>query len=224
MITGPGSRRAIVVEVLGLPATGKTTVVDGIASADGAVAVRRRSPADVAAHALSAIRLTSPLVTMVTKGCTPKDRNRLIRLGACSAIARRHVRRGAEAFVFDQGPVFLLRQLAGSGGACGAAIEPSWSGYLERWARALDLVVVLDAPDEVVLERVRARTKAHPLQRLSDAEACRHLAEDRQAFDLVLELLASHGTVRERRIDTSMMSPDETRASVGDAIAELVPA
>lgn len=215
-------RSIAVIELLGLPGAGKTTVVQAVAST-GTVAVmsRYRSLANVPAYSMAALRLAPALASGSWKGCSWRDRNRLIRLESSRSIVRRHARSRADAFVFDQGPVFLLKQLSGSDCARSTAAEARRVEILRRWGRTFDLALVLDAPDDVLLQRVRSRGKRHPLQDMSDDLARQALDAERRSLELLLEELRGYGTVRTQRIDTSESSQGATEAAVLRSIAAL---
>jgi hypothetical protein len=71
----------------------------------------------------------------------------------------------------------------------------------------------------VLLRRVRARGKTHPLQALSEDDARRWLDEERRSFDQVLDELHPYGSFRTERIDTSDASPASTADAVLRSIA-----
>ena len=86
------------------------------------------------------------------------------------------------------------------------------------WSESMTLVVWLDAPDQLLLERIRTRNTGHPCERMSDAEGIDWLGRYRTAFD---ESLAVFQQLHPRdlvRIDTSGMSPDEIATSVLERI------
>jgi broad-specificity NMP kinase len=196
-----------VVELVGLPGTGKTTVARALASLD-AVQVRSRYRTwDAApAYARSAIRL-APAIASPSRGSSWRDRRRLVRLASSEAIVDRSARApGITTLVFDQGPVFLLRQLA----AAGPPVAGLRAVYMDRWASLLDLVVVLDAPDDALVRRARSRQKDHQLKSVPLEDARQALASERRAQTASLEELAAAGDVPVTQIDTSALDIDET--------------
>lgn len=212
----------VLAELLGLPGAGKSTVARALA-ATGAVTVRSRyrSWGQVPAYVRSAVRLAPTLATAARSESSWRDGRRLLRLASSEGIVHRS-RRDPEvtAFVFDQGPIFLLRQIS-DGSAAGSVAELR-ARYLRLWAETLDLVVVLDAPDDTLLGRIRSRDKGHQLKGIGPVEARRGLSAERRAQRDVLDEVAAAGPVRIRTIDTSNSGVDETVAAVRrciDAIA-----
>jgi broad-specificity NMP kinase len=208
-----------VVELLGLPGVGKTSVVSALESSGGVASMSRyRSVSNVVAYSMAALRLAPVLVAGRREGAMRGDGNKLVRLESSRAIVRTRGR-GRRAFVFDQGPLFLVRQLERHEATLSPSIDAKRSALAKAWARALDLVVVLDASDEVLLRRIRARGKTHPLQAMSEDEARRWLNEERLSFDHVLDELHPYSSFRTEHIDTSDASPASTADAVLRSIA-----
>jgi hypothetical protein len=115
------------------------------------------------------------------------------------------------AIIFDEGPVFALAWLRGFGHPVmrDTVSELWWDTVFEEWARVVDLVVVLDAPDELLARRIRGRPEDHEVKQLSDAEIARWMARFRQSLDWVLQRLGREGGVGVLRLDTSTETPEQ---------------
>jgi hypothetical protein len=113
--------------------------------------------------------------------------------------------------LFDQGPVYTLARLATihSPGTRSRAYEQWRSDKVRKWADILSVLIVLDAPDDVLLARVRARAKAHYLDQLDDACARDALRAERAGYAASVAELTSDGRLRAVRIDTGGRSADE---------------
>jgi broad-specificity NMP kinase len=90
-----------------------------------------------------------------------------------------------------------------------AVSEAWWHIVFEEWTRLVDLVVVLDAPDELLARRIRCRPEDHEVKQLSDAQIARWMARFRQSLDWVLEGLSLEGGVAVLRLDTSTETPEQ---------------
>ena len=215
-----GRDRFAVVELLGVPGVGKTTVARALA-ARGSVDVqsRYRSWRNVPPYVMSAIALAPALVSALTNGSSWRDRRRLVRLRSSASMPGRSMRRGRTAFVFDQGPVFLLKQLADEDEP-GEPVAGRRRNDLRRWAHTLDLAIVLEASDDVLLRRIRERDKDHPVKRATLDEAGRALAFERRSLTSVLDELARAGPVRIEHVDTT----DASIAQVTDAVMRSISA
>lgn len=117
--------------------------------------------------------------------------------------------------VFDHGPLYRLARLREFGPTLTGS-EPFdrwWRRSLTRWLEALDLVVMLEAPDAVLLKRIDERghwflSEDHP-QREKDE----FLARYRRAFAEILEGTGDTPTVLRFRSD---------EMSVGTIAAEVL--
>ena len=207
MSVRPRDGSARLVEVLGLPGTGKTTVVRALASHDGIeVRSRYRSLDNAPAYAAAAVRCAPML--FASPPAWP-DRNRIVRAESSWAIARRALRGRTDAFVFDQGPLFLLKQVSETARRS-RAIAVWRADRLRRWGRTLDLVVLLDAPNHVLVQRIRDRPKDHILRDIPEDAAVRALDADRRSFDALLADLSRGRPVRIERLDTSAAPVEAT--------------
>ena len=99
--------------------------------------------------------------------------------------------------VFDQGPLFRLARM------CLLRRTRWWTEAIRRWSGALHLVVWLDAPEELLLERVRTRSKPHRMKSVSHERGLRLLAEQRAQYREILGALRDLGRVPIVEIDTS---------------------
>jgi len=121
--------------------------------------------------------------------------------------------------LFDQGPVFLLSLLSEL-----TSIDPQapsirwWDRRIRCWARTLDLIVWLDAPDEILADRMDRRPQRHRMKHALAPERRVFFRECRQRFSKVVAALTAHGPVQVVRLDTSARSLDETLAEVETAV------
>jgi thymidylate kinase len=85
---------------------------------------------------------------------------------------------------------------------------------LRQWAGTLDLVIWLEAPDAVLLERIRVRPHPHAIREQPEREAYAFLARYRRAYDEILEALTGSGQLAILRFDTTGAPPD----AIADAV------
>lgn len=226
-MAGAAGRPFTVIEIAGVAGTGKSTVTGALAEAIGLHTVsRHRNRANAPGYLASAARL-APTLTRVRatdlaswRGC-----NKMVRLRASLALVGAHARHGCAGVVFDQGPLFLLSAIDGDRRhATASAAFSRWrAGELQRTRRALDVVVMLEAPDEVLLERIRGRGKQHVLKHLQDRAARRGLANMRSGLERTADELAASGTVHIERIDTSVVSVEQIVRRIVGATSAVLP-
>ena len=119
----------------------------------------------------------------------------MVRLRTLRRTLTRAARYRNGALIFDEGPVFAMAWLRGFGQDT-MRQDPCtewWSTTLRQWASILDVVVVLDAPDQLLAARIRARNSPHQVKGFPDPEIARWMARFRQALDWVLAGMAVHG-------------------------------
>ena len=119
----------------------------------------------------------------------------MVRLQTLRRALGRIEPRPRELVIFDEGPIFALTWLRGFGHEA-LRQEPSaewWRSATREWASVIDAVVVLDAPDHVLAQRIRARSHPHEVKELPDPEIARWMARFREALDWVLSEMARHG-------------------------------
>ena len=216
--------RAVTVEVIGLPGSGKSTLVRAIAEADERVVATTfasRSKKTIAytrsARSLSPILLRGPAARAIAR----RDFGRMVRLDAIPTHGGAAIGVPARVRIFDQGPVFLLYRLAPDlrGERRHVAVNGWVNRMLGRWASALDLVVVLDAPDEVLLDRVQVRSKSHPLQDVPRETGRLALHRHRQRYERILSDLRTRERFDILRLDTAAASVTTSTTRIQDAIA-----
>ena len=133
----------------------------------------------------------------------------MVRLRTLREALQRSRSEGA-TMIFDEGPVFALAWLRGFGHPVmrSAVSEPWWNKVFQQWSPMVDLVVVLDAPDELLAHRIRSRPEDHEVKQASDPEIALWMARFRRSLDWVLERLSVEGGVSVLRLDTSTATPD----------------
>jgi shikimate kinase len=212
--------RSLVVELVGPAGAGKTTLLH---------ALRQRDPRIRGGLRVGRLRQARELVkvgAMLFPTLVHRDRsNRWFSREELRSIAylggwhELLVSRdlGAPALtVLDLGPVFRLATLREFGPTIGtgSAFEIWWSRTLERWRTTLDRVVWLDAPDPMLLARIRGRESRHVVKERPEAEAREFLRRYRAALQGVLGKLSVAGGPETLRFDSSRHSPGEIAAEV----------
>jgi adenylate kinase family enzyme len=120
------------------------------------------------------------------------------------------------SIVFDHGPLYRLAQLrrGTNGGAGGVDGSRRWHAAARYWSATLDLVILLDAPDNVLIDRVLARSNHHRMKEMRRSEAKRFAEESRSGLLQVKQQVAALGAGRTLIFDTSQCTVDEVVAAV----------
>ncbi len=113
--------------------------------------------------------------------------------------------------VFDQGPLYSLAKLRGA--VAHRPMSERFGAWLEEtlrlWGTTLDLVISLDAPDDVLLQRIRTRSKRHVFGDLPEMDARAAIANDRVLIDGVIADAVHGGGLQVIRFDTDRQPIEE---------------
>ena len=204
-----------VVEVAGLAGAGKTTLALALCGRDQrfsiGIRLRRRSYLPFAARAL---RLFLPVYARHyrhTRWFTREELRAIVYLEAwLQALSRQPASPGAIT-ILDHGPIYRLAWLQEFGPAIARSRRfTQWSEtVLDRWSARLNLVLWLDAPDAVLVQRIEARDRWHAVKGRSAQEAERFLARYRASYERVLARLAASGGPAVLRFDSQRESLEQ---------------
>jgi len=140
----------------------------------------------------------------------------MVYLRAWPRVVRRQASNDGTLILLDHGPVFKLAKLNAFGPEKlkSQGFEHWWHSMFERWAFTLDIVIWLDAPDKILLERINARNKRHAVKGKSEREAYEFLIRYRTSYEQILAKLTAYGRPTLFPFDTSQASIEQTADEV----------
>jgi thymidylate kinase len=189
-------RTGVVVEIVGPAGAGKTTIAAALDRGAESVTVQGpyRSLRRVPLYARSLMAAAPVLVHARGDRRTSRARvaNWLVRTEASKGIVAQLLHPGT-IVVLDQGPIYTLARADVEGVRWDGALGRWRRSQLDHWGRRLDVLVILDAPDEVLLGRIRSRAKAHGSKAASDAEASLLFGRYRRAYATLARELRDRG-------------------------------
>jgi thymidylate kinase len=214
------------VEITGVAGSGKSTLVrrlcDDLPDARRATFIETRNPRHLAAL-IGAMPAAAPIL-LRNLGPGPRMNWADVKLLAYATRWDRVLRRTpgyrSGVIALDQGPLYALVRLRAQDRRVGrsAAFARWWERSLARWAPQLGVVVVLDADDALLLERINGRDQAHTTKGRPEEDARAFLARYRSLFEETLERLQRAGGPTVLRFDTGAMTPDAIVKRLGPII------
>jgi thymidylate kinase len=189
----------LVVELVGPAGSGKSTLWQLLTGRRRVVGAKLWDlPRPLLAE--SALRTLPAMVAVVRRsGTLPwEDLKQVIRLDALGRSLRALRSADHELILVDEGVVFALSFLRVLGSACfrDSRLDLWWQRTLDAWAPLLDGVILLDAPDRLLVHRIRTRAKPHLYKHRSESEINQFSAAYRNAFNWVLAGLTARSGLR----------------------------
>lgn len=215
----------ILVEVLGVAGSGKSTLTSVLEAEDGiarAPFISARNPRHSILLAGALPRLAPLLAANLrwTPRLTWADYKLLVYTTSWRRVLRSQRTASTAVLVLDQGPLYALVRLKAKD--LGISDRPSfqrwWSAMLSSWVRDLSLVVWLDAPDETLLRRINERSQGHSVKNHEPTDAVGFLQRYRFLFmGVINEVERAGGAVL--RFDTDRSQAEEIAGKVLDVIS-----
>lgn len=218
--------RPMVIELVGLAGTGKTTLLRAVGAHEPSVraGVQVDRVRDLPVALGHGVRLAPLLLGAFGSGVHAawSAARYMVRLNTLLTITTRSDPQGP-TLLLDEGPTFILTRLAAfpEQHVGGPVFNMAWERGLRRTSGILDAIVWLDAPNAVLAQRIRHREKAHRIKGASDSELRAFLDRYRSTYDRVVDLIASSGATRVLRYDTSRRSPERLVHDITGAIRRL---
>lgn len=213
-----------VVELIGPAGAGKTSLLRAVAARAPSVRTglrldRVRALPVVAWHAIALTPATLDLLFSDARWLWAGSRH-LWRLRAFPSLLESARGSGHRTILLDEGPVFSLGRLSvfqraseGSGW-----LARAWSAEVARWRQRLTGVVVLDADNDVLTQRIRSRAKQHPVKNGNDRQIFEFLDGYRAAYRDITARLQSDGRVHVVELDTTRRPFEEIAADIVTAM------
>jgi len=206
----------LVLELMGAPGSGKTTVARRLEDEPGLVVVKDHEIGDLP------VLLRGLLTALPVLGADPGlgiSRVRWAawagRVAAAPDVVGRRLHRGARLVVLDQGPAYTLGRMASARRS--PAVTTWWEERLRSCADLLGGVVLLDADAATLRDRVRARPKHHAARDLAAEAALTMLQEEREGCREMAEQLERRG-VPVVRMDTTSINVDGQLRALRDIL------
>lgn len=217
-------KRATIVELVGPPGAGKTTVAGLLQQRVSNMRVQAwpdfHRPGNGPFFVRNAAELSPTLLHLLVSGNGSRLHSRDVALMAILEGWWRKLERlaanGAGTILLEEGAVCLLAKLHAFGASSlrGDSVRGWWDEMYRHWAATLDLIVVLEASAPVLLRRIRGRHLQYEIAGLSDEDALAYLNHICESERQVLSALAAvPGSPEILRFDTEICPPDQIEIS-----------
>lgn len=217
--------RPVLLEVLGVAGSGKSTVVSRLVGGDPfsrAPFISAREPAHIVQIA-SALPEVAPLVFanfLRRPRMTWADFKLIVYVTRWRRLleASRYSNR---ILVLDQGPLYALVRLRakGLGLTSTKGFDQWWRDQLADWAHSMGTVVWLDAPDDVLVSRINERDQSHWVKGEAPEVGLAFIQRYRDLFlEVIEEVDQIGGGPAIHRFDTDAMTADEISEQVRRAL------
>lgn len=132
-----------------------------------------------------------------------------------------NVKEPEKVHLLDQGPVFIMTDLYRM--RCinlqDRLVKAWWTGVIENWADTLAAVVLLDAPNKLLIERIRSRRKWHLMKDRKDVDLINFLEDYRLWFERVIAQISSQNRAfRVIRLNTGKMDLNTIMEKTADEL------
>ncbi len=126
-------------------------------------------------------------------------------------VLRRQASNNGTLILLDHGPIFKLATLNAFGPERlkSQGFEQWWHSMFEQWAFTLDMVIWLNAPDQILVERINARHQRHAVKGKSEREAYEFLMRYQTSYEQTLAKLTAYGRPTLLQFDTSRTSIEQ---------------
>ncbi len=212
------------IEIVGPAGAGKSTICKTLAGASQRIHLGNfpdvRNITDSPFFAWNGLRTIPGMLRLPgnsNRRISPREFAWLSILNGWPRLLQKQIDTHHQTVVLDQGPVYLLTELCAFGpdNLRNRPPERSLQALYARWARMLDAIVWLDAPNTVLAQRIRGRKKEHIVKGQSAATVFAFIDQFRAAYARTLSLLAAENSdFRVLVFDTDQQIPDQITADL----------
>jgi thymidylate kinase len=206
-------RRGLLVELVGVAGVGKSTITQALSSKKYSWLLVGTAPpvwkiSTAYFYIKNIILLTPFLIRIIGNGGRFLKRQELAFMAILHGwhkIIRKDIEQMNKIMIIDQGPISIMAYLNvwGPDSLHKPNMQGWWEQIYNNWAQIIDMVVFLDAADEIIISRINNRSQKHHLKGQSIPIVVEWISRYRILYDQILSKIAAnaHG-MRVWRIDS----------------------
>jgi deoxyadenosine/deoxycytidine kinase len=125
--------------------------------------------------------------------------------------------------ILDHGPIYRLALMREFGPEFtkSQTYQRWWSTLLNEWITALDVIIWLDAPNSILLDRIHERDRWHTIKEKSDTEAFDFLTHHRIFLEQIITESVNDHQAKLLWFDTNQESIDQMVGKILDAFEAI---
>jgi shikimate kinase len=202
-----------IMELVGLAGAGKTTLLTALCQRHPQIrsGVRLSKMNQMSAWIETILFWLPTFFRQSSRGFNSAELRSMVYLKAWHRQLEQQPPDGNWVTIFDHGPLFRLTFLREFGPQIihSDRFEQWWNAMLERWATTLGVIIYLEAPDEILLERIQKRDRQHTVKGQSQEDSYDFLARYRRTYQQILDRLIAEGRLEVLRCNTHEESVDQ---------------
>lgn len=215
--------RPRIIEIVGLAGTGKSTLNRALRQRNEQIKIFPLPKTRFFWSLLKRAPLWLPLWFKSHQESGGFGREELICLGCLDAwlsYIESQTSDNADIAVLDPGSVYWLTKLKRFGvRASGrSSFQRWWERKFEEWCMAVDVIIWLDAPEELCLQRIFGRDQWHDAKKMTVAEAFGRFRALRKSYEQIILKMVSK---RPRKVFHFLTNQVSTEEIVNQVFAEV---
>lgn len=217
--TGQRPGKIRVVEIVGPAGVGKTTLYQMLDRYPESIRLGNfpdvHKVTDAPFFILNGLQLIPSLLRLYrfdSRQLTRREFAWMSILNGWPAILREESKGDNKVIILDQGPIYLMAemQLFGPEYLKQKATERLWQDLYVRWIATLDMIVWLDAADDVLLDRIRTRRQEHVVKTQPATVVYEFLNRYRVEYENILSILKNENAgIKILQFDTGRQQPQD---------------